>query len=704
MSAAGPDPRRLHVLRGVVLAAALCLVLRVAWLQIVRHEELAEIAEIQWWSLGSLPAERGDIFDRAGRPLALSVLEWNVGVAPTLAQRPDTLAARLGRVLDRDPATIRRTVAKAGDRHVVLERGVVLDREQKARLRRERAVTMDTVRARIYPVDGVGASLVGFCRHERDTTYATGLEHALQDVLAGRPGRFRSVDTGIPGRDLGRIVVDEPVHGRSVVLTVDADLQAIAERRLAEAVAEHGAAGGSVLILEPATGDVLAAASSPVMPTRETRHRDAAVWNNRNFTWLYEPGSVFKIFTTASLLRRAAVDTATVFDCSDPQLDGFTIRNDDDHRYGDLPLMRAFTKSANIWFARAVANLGRDEFHRDLLDFGFGQPTLAPYGGQPAGILREPAAWSRRSQATLAIGQEIAVTPLQLGMAVAAVANGGTLYAPRLVREVLDHEGRLLQERPPLPLRRVVAEPLAAVLREAMGRVVREGTAAATRLDWITVGGKTGTAQKSRDGRGMTAGAYVATFAGFAPLEDPRLVVVVILDEPKGYRRYYAAQSAVPLFRRVLEDVRCSTSWLTDVPGPRTRVIATAPAGELVTVPDVLQLSVDAAAQRLAAAGLTVAGAERGGLVAEQVPAAGSRCRRGTTVRLAAAARPDAAADAAVCPDFTGRSNREVRSLAARLGLDVIIEGAGYAVRQEPPAGQVLSARRVKVRMEAAWR
>lgn len=687
-----------------MLAAALCLALRVAWLQVVRHDELEAVAKDQWWSMGVLPAERGDIRDRAGRPLALSVLEWNVGVAPTLVQRPDSLCALLGRVLDRDPAGLRRAIAKAGRRHVVLERGVVLDRPQKERLRRERAVTMDTVRARVYPTDGVGASLVGFCRHERDTTYATGLEYALQDILSGRPGRFRSVDTGVPGRDLGRVVVDEPEHGRGVVLTIDADLQAIAERRLAESVAENRADGGSVLILEPRSGDVLAAASWPVMPTRQARQGDAAVWNNRNFTWQYEPGSVFKIFTTASLLRRAAVDTATVFDCSDPQLDGFSIRNDDDHKYGYLSLMRAFTKSSNIWFARAVANLGREEFHRDILDFGFGQPTLAPYGGQPAGIVHEPATWSRRSQATLAIGQEIAVTPLQLGMAVATVANGGTLYAPRLVSEVRDHAGRLLQERPPLALRRVVSEPLAAVLREAMGRVVREGTGSGANLDWITVGGKTGTAQKSRDGRGLTAGAYVATFAGFAPLEDPRLVVIVVLDEPKGYRRYYAAQSAVPLFRRVLEDIRCSTAWLTDVPGPRTRVIATAPAGELVTVPDVLQLSVDAAAQRLAAAGLTVAGAERGGLVAEQVPAPGSRCRRGATVRLVAAARPDATAEAAVCPDFTGRSNREVRSLAARLGIDVDIEGAGYVVRQDPPAGQVLAARRVKVGMEAAWR
>jgi stage V sporulation protein D (sporulation-specific penicillin-binding protein) len=250
----------------------------------------------------------------------------------------------------------------------------------------------------------------------------------------------------------------------------------------------------------------------------------------------------------------------------------------------------------------------------------------------------------------------------------------------------------------------VISEPLAAVLREAMGRVVREGTGIGTKLDWITVGGKTGTAQKSCDGRTITRGAYVATFAGIAPLEEPRLVIIAVLDEPKGYRRYYAALSAVPLFRRVLEDIRCSTDWLTDVPGPRTRVIVTPPPAQLVTVPDVLQLSVDAAAQRLAAAGLTVAGCERGGLVAEQVPAAGSRCRRGTTVVLAAAARPDAAASATVCPDFRGKSNREVRSLAARLGIDVAIDGAGYAVGQDPPPGRVLDRRRVAVRMEAAWR
>ncbi len=345
---------------------------------------------------------------------------------------------------------------------------MVLTRAQKERLRRERAVTMDTVRARVYPTDGVGASLVGFCRHERDTTYATGLEYALQDLLAGRPGRCRSVDTGIPGRDLGRVVVDEPEHGRSVVLTIDEDLQAIAERRLAEAVAETRADGG--LGADRPAADRRRAGRRQLAPDA---HAPRAPRRRRR---LEQPqlhlACTSRVRSSRSSPRprccggrpwtRPPSSTAPT-----TEFNGFVIRNDDDHKYGDLSLMQAFTKSANVWFARAVANLGRDEFYRDILDFGFGQPTLAPYGGQPAGILREPADWSGRSQATLAIGQEIAVTPLQLGMAVAAVANGGTLYAPRLIREVHDHDGRLLEERPPLALRRV--------MRRAPGRGAARG-------------------------------------------------------------------------------------------------------------------------------------------------------------------------------------------------------------------------------------
>lgn len=694
---------RFTVLRVAVAAVALVLAARVLHIQVLRHDEYRAIGYEQWWQESEVPAVRGDLFDRQGRPQAISVITWRVGVAGSLVQDADALARTLSPVLGADPARLARRVAAAGDGHVVLDREIVLTREQKALLRACRAVTVDTVRSRVYPANGVGASYIGFCRQGPDTTIATGLEHSLRHSLAGRPGRSQAVATAIPGRDLGHVVVEEAVHGRDVVLSLDGQLQAIAERRLADAVERYGARGGSVLVLKPRGGDVLAAASWPVVSDRAARHADGAVWQNNNFTGHFEPGSVLKIFTMASLLRHAAVDTGSVFDCSDPWIDGVRIDNDDGHEYGDLSLLPAFAKSANIYFARAVANLEAEEFHRDLLDFGFGQFTSAPYPGQPRGTLREPATWSARSKPTLAIGQEIAVTPLQLGLAVCAVANGGTLYAPRLVLEMHDPESGRREVMPEVPLRRVVSEPLAALLRQAMGRVVDQGTGVGTRLDWIDVGGKTGTAQKSRDGRGYTPGAYVASFAAIVPWHDPRLVVLTILDEPRGIH-HYAAQSAVPLCREILEDVRRSTDWLTDAPGGRTITKYRDAAAGDARVPDVLHLTASRAVDRLAAAGLAAVGAEREGVVVAQIPVAGTRCPDGASVRLVVAGRHEAAGGRALCPDFTGLSNRQARGLAARLGIELKFAGAGYVAGQRPRAGAELGGEAVALRMESPWR
>ena len=702
MTAAG-GRWRFAVLRLGVAVLALVLAVRVLYIQVFRHEEFHAIGQGQWWQESEIPAVRGNLFDRQGHPQAISVITWRVGVAGSLIQDAGALAQTLGPILGCDPGKVERRLAAAGGNHVVLDREIVLTRDQKALLRSFKAVTVDTVRSRVYPANGVGASYIGFCRQGPDTTVATGLEHSLRHVLAGRPGRSQAVATGIPGRDLGHVVVKEAVHGKDIVLTLDGELQAIAERRLAEAVRRYGARGGSVLILTPSGGDVLAAASSPQLADRGDRQRDAAVWQNRNFNWQFEPGSVLKIFTAASLLQHAAIDTGSVFDCTDPWIDGVKITNDGDHRYGDLALLPAFAKSSNIYFARAVANLERDEFYRDLLDFGFGQVTSAPYPGQPRGLLREPADWSARSMPTLAIGQEIAVTPLQLGMAVCAVANGGTLYAPRLVHEMRDPDTGRHETCPEVPLRRVMGEPLAALLRQAMGRVVAQGTGVDTRLDWIDVGGKTGTAQKCRDGRGYTPGAYVASFAAIVPWQDPRLVLLTVLDEPRGIH-HYAAQSAAPLCRDILLDIRRSTDWLTDAPGGRTITKTHDGCAATGRVPDVLHLSSARAVERLAAAGMAAAGAEREGVVVAQVPAAGTRCQAGSVVELVVAGRGDTADGRALCPDFSGLSNRQARGLAARLGIPLRIAGAGYVKVQSPRPGTALGGSSVSLKMELPWR
>ncbi|MCP4572425.1 MAG: PASTA domain-containing protein [bacterium] len=694
---------RFAVLRLGVAVLAVVLAVRVLHIQVFRHDEFHAIGQGQWWQESAIPAVRGDLLDRRGRPQAISVITWSVGVAGSLVEDAGELASTLGPILDCDTGRLERRLVQAGDAHVVLDREVVLTREQKTTLRRFKAVTVDTVRSRVYPANGVGASYIGFCRQGPDTTISTGLEHSLRHVLAGKPGRSQAVATAIPGRDLGHVVVREAVHGHDVVLTLDGELQAIAERRLAEAVERYGAKGGSVLVMTPTGGDVLAAASWPLVADRDARQEDGAVWQNRNFNWMFEPGSVAKIFTTASLLRHAAIDTGSIFDCSDPWIDGVKITNDGDHQYGDLALLPAFAKSSNIYFARAVANLGTEEFHRDLLDFGFGQLTGAPYPGQPRGLLREPSRWSGRSKPTLAIGQELAVTPLQLGLAVCAVANGGTLYAPRLVREMRDPVTGRLERCPEVALRRVMAEPLAALLRQAMGRVVEQGTGIGTRLDWIDIGGKTGTAQKSCDGRGYTRGAYVSSFAAIVPWQDPRLVVLTVLDEPRGVH-HYAAESTVPLCRDILEDVRRSTDWLTDAPGGRTIIRTDDRWARAGRVPDVLHLSSARAVQRLAAAGLAATGAEREGVVVDQVPAAGTRCSEGSSVELVVAGRSDPGTGNALCPDFSGLSNRQVRGLAARLGIPVRIAGAGYVKNQTPRPGTVLDRAPVILRMEAPWR
>ena len=692
--------RRLALVRWLSLAVCLVLVARLVQVQVLQHAHHREAAQRQWLQAQTITPQRGDLLDRFGRPLALSVNSFRVGVAGSLVRDRAAMVADLAAVLDMPAAEVSRLVGGAGGGHVVLARQAFLDQAQQRLLRRHAAVTMDEQIGRVYPLDGVGASLLGFYREDADkTVQRTGLELGLDALLSGKPGRAMRVRSGLLGQDYGEVVVEPVEHGDHVVLTIDADLQEICESRLQDAVKACGAAGGSVLILEPATGDILAAASWPLLATRERPVSDPGCWINRNFTAAYEPGSVFKIFTAAALLSAGAIDTATILDAADGSFGSFTIGEAAGRRYGRMSFMDAFVHSSNVWFARSVANLERAEQYRALLDFGFGRGTAVPYPAESDGILAAPASWSARTPATLAIGQEIAVTPLQLGLAAAAVANGGTLYAPRIYKEVRGPDGVWRCEQPPEPLRQVLPRGLDALLRHAMRRVVDEGTGVAAKRPWITIGGKTGTAQKSVPGRGYADGLHTATFVGMLPLEAPRLVIVAVVDEPR-WIFHFASRSAVPLFAAIVDDIRRTTNWLTDVDRGSQRVVVDAEPAAVV-VPDVLFLQSERAALRLQQAGLKVSGAERGGYVVMQVPAAGSRLAPGGLVQLAVGNLPSDRQQ--ICPDVTGLSNRQLRALAARLGIPLQVSGVGYVQHQHPAPGSQLTAAGLQVRMVDPW-
>lgn len=690
---------RLTLIRGLGVFVGLILMARLVQVQVVQHARHREAAERQWLQTQTITPRRGDILDRNGRPLALSVTSFRVGVAGSLVGDRASLVSDLAEVLELDRSAVARLVDAAGQGYVVLSRQSFLDQEQQRRLRRHSSVTMDEQVGRVYPLDGVGASLLGFYREDPDSTWRTGIELGLDDMLRGQAGRAMRVRSGLRGRDHGEVVIDPARHGAHVVLTLDADLQEICENRLREGIRAYGARAGSILILEPSSGAILAAASWPVLDTRHAPVRDPAAWNNRNFTAAYEPGSVLKIFTAAMLLTSGAVDTATVIDCSDGRFPGFSISEAAGRRFGRLSFMEAFVHSSNVWFARAVANLGRAEQHRALLDFGFGRGTGVPYPAESDGILAQPANWSARSQATLAIGQEIAVTPLQLGLAAAAVANGGMLLAPKLVSEVREPDGTLRFRQPVRPLRQVLPRGLDALLRHAMSRAVNEGSGVAAFRSWVNVGGKTGTAQKSVSNRGYADGLHTATFVGMLPIEAPRLVVVVVLDEPR-WRDHFASRSAAPLFAETVDEIRRTTRWLTDVDRDNDRlVIDAAPA--TTVVPDLLLLRSDRAVLRLQQAGLRAQGAERGGQVIMQVPAAGSRLPTGSAVQLTVANQGGHQQQS--CPDVLGLSNRQLLALAARLGIVVQVSGVGYVKEQEPRAGSPLTEAGLQVRMAAPW-
>lgn len=696
---AGPG-RRQMALRLTMVAAVLVLGGRLFQVQVLDHERYFEEAQDQWLRTEPLPAQRGDLLDRSDRPLAVSTVSWRVGVATSQLEEPAAVAAGLGRLLGLDVRATARRLERGRGHHVVLARDAVISPADLDSLAATPAVTIEPRQRRFYPLDGVGASLIGFQRPDGEAgEIATGLEAGLTSTLSGTPGLALRLATALQGRSLGKVVRRPPRHGCDVALTIDADLQAVCEEALARSVRECDARDGAVLVLDPACGDVLAAAATPLLPDRARPYEDPTGWNNLNFTTCFEPGSVFKIFTSVSLLSHGAIDTGTVFDCSDDDFGRFHVRNSESHEYGPLSWTQAFVKSSNIYFARAVANLGAAEFYRDLTDLGFGQRPRLAYPGQPAGLLAPPERWSGRSKATIAIGQEVAVTPLQLALAASAVANGGWLYAPRIVREVRDHDGNPLRTCAPAPLRRVMSEPLAAMLRLVMRRVVTEGTGVNADLDWIEVGGKTGTAQKSQPGRGYVPGRYTASFLGLVPWDEPRLVILTMLDEP-DYAHHYAAQSAAPLFAEVVRGVRQATDWLT---GLGTPLLAEGGAAGEVAVPDVLFLSAAAAQEELRRAGLACAGDEREGMVVEQVPGPGARCPGGTVVTLTVAAgrqprqRP-------LCPDLAGLSERQVLGLAARLGLPVRVRGTGYVGAQQPAAGQPVGAEGIQVRMVAAWR
>jgi stage V sporulation protein D (sporulation-specific penicillin-binding protein) len=665
---------RVLVAAAGLLFCLLALWARLVWLQIVCHERFEARAERNQEQRVLLPPVRGELLDRHGRPLARDLVTCAISAAPGEMKDPSGVARDLGRALSRDPRVLERAFARR-PRFLWVARHVAPELGDRVLALGETGVYVSHETQREYPLGAASCEIVG--RTDLDNSGVEGLELQLDGELRGHPGwatRFR--DGRGQTHTLPRGLKREPEDGEDVVTTVDADLQAIVETHLARAVDTLDAVRGFAVFLDPRSGEIMASVSVP--------HIGPGKASNWTFTDSYEPGSTYKIVVAGAALEEGVARPDQVFEASasGEALIAPGARFHDVHKQERYTFRDAVRWSSNIVMGRLGLLVGPERLYRYSAALGFGSLTGVGYPGEAAGRLRSPSHWSQRSCPTIAIGHELSVTALQLALAYGAIANGGVLMEPMLVRET--HGGRDgVHSEAPRASRRVFSEATTRTLREMLTAVVDSGTAKAARIPGLAIAGKTGTAQKYDAAVGTYGkGMYLSSFAGFVPANDPCLVGVIVIDEPRG-KHYYGGEVAAPVFREVVKDLRRLPHGPFD-PGV-SQVAARPPAPAPVTVPDLMLLPPDAAERRLLSLGLRAHLEGQGERVLAQSPAAGEAVERGASVTAWLEAPADSAGG--VLPDLAGLPVREALRRLTLCQLPAHIEGRGVVVRQSPGPG-----------------
>jgi len=674
------DMRKSRVLVAAagLLFGLFALWLRVGWLQIVEHAEYAARAERNHSQRVLVRPDRGDLLDRRGRPLAHDLQTYTLTAAPKELKDPRGIADRLAKLLGL-PAKKLAHELDSGRSYCVVERQLAPALGQQIADWNVHGLYLGLETRRDCPLGPAAEEILG--NTDTDDIGVDGLELQLDEELRGRAGwatlfrdgRGRSIN--LP-RGMRRNAED----GEHVVLTLDSDLQAIVESHLARAVDTLQAQRGFAVFMDPNTGEILAAANAPHLAPGKAR--------NWTFTDQFEPGSTFKIVVAGATLEEGLARPDDVIEASPTGVallaPGALFH--DTHKAAAFSFRDAVRWSSNIVMGKLGLRVGPERLYRYATDLGFGEMTGVDFPGEASGHLRSPASWSARSCPTIAIGHELAVTPLQLALAYSAVANGGVLMEPMIVKEVRDRHGRVIRRPEPHAVRRVFSEHTTATLREMLAAVVDSGTAKAARIPGFHMGGKTGTAQKyDRNVGTYGAGMYVSSFAGFAPVEGPRMVGVVVIDQPHG-KHYYGGEVAAPVFREVMLDLM----RLPDGPfePKNTEIACKPPAPAPVTVPDLRLLPPREADRRLAGFGLRAHFEGAGARALAQTPAAGQAIERGGSVTVWLS--PPADSTSRVMPDLAGVAVRDAIRRLALLGVQPRIEGRGLVVRQEPVAGTPL--------------
>ena len=523
-----------------------------AWfLQILRSPELTRTLQRQHKTSVLLSPKRGTIYDRNGNELAISVQVESLFARPLRISDPEKVSVRLADILHMSPAAIAGKLKK--QKHFVwVERKITPQQAQAIRELEEPGLEFAKESRRSYPNGELAGQVLGFTG--LDSEGLEGLEFQLNNALSGTPQRV-AADRDAKGRRLfsGGFSSSIQDDGSDVYLTIDKTIQYIAEKELQATVASTGAKSGIAIVMDPWKGDVLAMAVAPLFdPNRYSQYRPA-VWRNRAVADVLEPGSTFKIFVVAAALEEQIITPQDIFFCENGKyrIAGRTIH--DVHPYGWLNVSHIIKYSSNIGVSKISKHLGMPVFYQYIRKFGFDQATGIQLPGEVAGRVPLPARLPEHTRSAIAFGHSISVTPLQLAQAYSAIANGGVLMPSNVVKRISASQKSSRPYDPRAMGERVIDPATAQLLAEMLQTVVESGgTGTRAAVPGFGVAGKTGTARKISNGT-YSDKHLVASFAGFCPVDNPRITVVVIIDEPKTMS--YGGQSAAPTFSRISQQV-----------------------------------------------------------------------------------------------------------------------------------------------------
>ena len=650
--------RRIRIVQALIIFWLLAIGAKLVYLQVGAHDGLRARAENQHQFEIDLSPTRGVIFDRNGNELARSAEVKSLYASPSDIKDPETVAARLSSVLEIDrEALLKRLTSK-----LVL---VAVKRKlTPEEITRVDALAIPGLRyvnemKRFYVSGATASHVLGFV--DVDERGMSGIELTYDKLIRGQGGRLLlNVDALKNSYDHE---LEESVPGANITLTIDTLIQHYAERALADAVRALNARGGTIVILRPATGEILALANAPNFDPNKITGTTDIQRRNRAIETAFEPGSIFKIVPYAAALEEKLVRPDSLIDCGGGEIK-IAGRVVHDRPYGTLTATQALAKSSNVAAIKIGQRLGNDRLARYIEEFGFGRRTGIELPAESSGLFRPASKWAPTTIGSIPMGHEIGVTAVQAVASFAAVANGGAYLQPHLVARVTAPSGEVIEEHKSEP-RRIISEATASTLKAMLESVVVQGTGKKAQIGGYRAAGKTGTAQKVDEASGRYSNTkYVASFAGFAPIDNPEIACIVSIDEPRG--AYHGGDAAAPVFARVVADAL----HILGVPpedDPRSNLVA----GDF-RVYDLPSSVTDSYVASMS----------------ENTDA-----RPSLDVAQSAASQESAPREYAsvVVPDLTGRGIRDAIALCAERGLKIKASGEGVVSSQSPPPGTLIT-------------